>query len=340
MESRGYIAEGHSMNRPPYLYGTNYAYWKTRIQVFLRAQDHQIWRVVSNGPYELSEDEEKWTQDEIKKSNANWGAMNIMQCSLHPTEFSRVSSCSSAKKIWNHLMVIYEGTSEVKETKANILVSEYEAFKMKHDETISEMYGRLTLLTNGLKNLGKNYTEKELLRKILRSLNAIWHTKATVIEESRNLSTTTIAKLIGSLMTYELGLKRSEEDVKKKKPLALKASPSTKEATEESESSTSEDNSSEFALITREFRKFLRKEGKGFLKKKSQSNNFSKPKQNMNKKSDRIVCYNCEKLGHVKSKCPESLKKAQPRWTKNKQKAMVGTWSEEEDEESFEAEVT
>ncbi|MQL72680.1 hypothetical protein Taro_005015 [Colocasia esculenta] len=91
-------------------------------------------------------------------------------------------------------------------------------------------------------------------------------------------------------MTYELGLKRSEEDVKKKKPLALKGSPNTKKATEERESSTSEDDS-----------------------------------------------------GHVKSECPKILKKAPPRWTKDEQKAMVGTWSEEEDdvdEESSEAKDT
>ncbi|MQL88818.1 hypothetical protein Taro_021385 [Colocasia esculenta] len=171
--------------------------------------------------------------------------MNIMRCSLHLTEFSRVSSCTSAKEIWNCLMVIYEGTSEVKETKDNMLVSEYEAFKMKHDETISEMHGRLTLLTNGLKNQEKTYTEQELFRKILRSLTPVCHTKATVVEESRNLSTTFVDELIGSLMTYELGLKRAEEDVKKKKPLALKASLGIKEATEESESSTSEDDSND-----------------------------------------------------------------------------------------------
>ncbi|MQM15754.1 hypothetical protein Taro_048707, partial [Colocasia esculenta] len=43
------------------------------------------------------------------------------------------------------------------------------------------------------------------------------------------------------------------------------------------------------------------------------------------------------KLGHVRSKCPEILKKAPPRWTKNKQKAMVGTWSEVEDDEEEES---
>ncbi|MQL71985.1 hypothetical protein Taro_004328 [Colocasia esculenta] len=260
-----------------------------------------------------------------------------MQCSLHSTEFSRVSSCSRAKEIWDRLMVIYEGTSAVKETKANMLVSEYEAFRMKHDETISEMYGRLTLLTNELKNLGKVYTDKELVRNILSSLTPIWHTKATVIEESIKLSTTTVDELIGSLITYELGLRRTEDDLKKKKPLALKASPSTKEATEDSDSSTSEDVSGEFTLITRKFRKFLRKQDKGFLKKKPYTNNLSKPKVNTNKKTNRIVCYKCRKPGYVKSECPEVQKKNQPGWNRNKHMAMVGTWSEEEEDEEEES---
>ena len=76
-----------------------------------------------------------------------------MQCALHPTEFSRVTSCSTAKEMWDRLQVIYKRTSEVRETKANMLVSEYEAFKMKSDETIFDMYSRLTVLTNGLKSL-------------------------------------------------------------------------------------------------------------------------------------------------------------------------------------------
>ena len=80
--------------------------------------------------------------------------MNIMQCALHPTEFFRVFLCFTAKEIWDKLQVIYEGTSEVRETKANMLLSEYEAFKMKPDETISKMFSRLTALINGLKSLG------------------------------------------------------------------------------------------------------------------------------------------------------------------------------------------
>ena len=97
---------------------------------------------------------------------------------------------------------------------------------MKNNESISEMYARLNLITNGLKSLGKTYFEYELIRKILRSLTSVWHTKATVIKESRNLSNTTVDELIGSLMTYELKLKKTEEPESSKKTLALKASSS------------------------------------------------------------------------------------------------------------------
>ena len=54
-----------------------------------------------------------------------------------------------------------------------MLVSKYEAFHMKNNESISEMYARLTLITNGLKSLSKTYSEYELIRKILRSLTSI-----------------------------------------------------------------------------------------------------------------------------------------------------------------------
>ena len=176
MANRGFMPEGYSINRPPFFDGSNYPYWKNRMQVFLRAQDYQIWRVVSKGPYELPENEDDWAEEHIKKSTVNFNAMNIMQCAIDPTEFSRISMCISAKEMWDKLMLIYEGTSEVHETKANMLVQDYELFRMKPEETISEMFARLTQLTNGLKALGKEYTNAELVRKVLRSLPPSWHT--------------------------------------------------------------------------------------------------------------------------------------------------------------------
>ena len=54
-----------------------------------------------------------------------------MQCVIHPDEFFRISMCSLAKEMWDNLKLIYEGTSEVKATKANSRVHEYDMFRMK-----------------------------------------------------------------------------------------------------------------------------------------------------------------------------------------------------------------
>ena len=62
-------------------------------------------------------------------------------------------------------------------------------------------------------------------------------------------------------MTYELKLKKTEEPEPNKKTLALKAG-SSKQKVSSDESSSSKKYSDEFAMFTRNFKKFLRREGK------------------------------------------------------------------------------
>ncbi|GAV58505.1 UBN2 domain-containing protein, partial [Cephalotus follicularis] len=112
------------------------------------------------------------------------------------------------------------------------------------------MFTRFTTIINSLKNLGKSYSNQELVRKILRCLPKSWTPKVTVIEEAKDLSTLPLEQLLGSLMTHETTMKNHEhvEVKKKKKSIALKASK------EESES----DEDGDVALITSQFKKFLK----------------------------------------------------------------------------------
>ncbi|GAV86042.1 UBN2 domain-containing protein, partial [Cephalotus follicularis] len=111
------------------------------------------------------------------------------------------------------------------------------------------MFSRFTTIINSLKNLGKSYSNQELVRKILRCLPMSWTPKVTAIEEAKDLSVRPLEQLIGSLMTHETTIKNHEHvEVKKKKSIALKASK------EESES----DEDGDVALITSQFKKFLK----------------------------------------------------------------------------------
>ena len=134
--------EGHSINRPPLFDGSNYQFWSNRMSIFMRAYNYEMWDVVLDGPYipiktkvESEAIEPKirseWTKAEIKKVQVNYKAINTFHCALNPTEFNHISTCKTAKEIWDKLKSTHEGTSQVKELKIALLSNQYEMFKMQ-----------------------------------------------------------------------------------------------------------------------------------------------------------------------------------------------------------------
>ena len=222
--------------------------------------------------------------------------MNALFCALDRNEFNRVSTCETAYDIWHTLEITYEGTSRVKESKINMYVHDYELFKMKPNELIVDMYTRFNGIVNKLKALGKTYENQELVRKLLRSLPKSWEAKVTAIQEAKDLNVLPLEELLGSLMTYEMNAKRyEEEDPKGKKSIAFQAE-ETSTASDTDESNGSEED--DVAMITRKFRKFLkkkrnfqkfeRKDRKRFFKKEETKGGDSTKKD--------IICYECKKL--------------------------------------------
>ena len=114
---------------------------------------------------------------------------------------------AKAKQIWDKLEVTHEGTNQVKESRINMLVHDYEMFSMEIDESIPSMFTRFTNIINALKSLGKSYTNGEMVRKIIRSLPKGWQPKVTAIQEAKDLNTLELDKLMGSLMTHEITMK-------------------------------------------------------------------------------------------------------------------------------------
>ncbi|GAV83157.1 UBN2 domain-containing protein, partial [Cephalotus follicularis] len=197
--------------------------------IFLQSLDYQLWHIIVNGPRMPTrtiegvvspKPENEYNDNDFRMLQLNSKAKHVLFCAIGPNEFNRISSCDSAKEMWNLLEITYEGTNQVKESKISMLVHEYELFVMHDNECISDMFSRFTTIINSLKNLGISYSNQELVRKILRCLPKSY------------------------LMTHETTMKNHENvEVKKKKSIALKASK------EDSESDKDED----VALITSQF---------------------------------------------------------------------------------------
>ena len=124
------------------------------------------------------------------------------------------------------------------------------------------MTNHLNALVTTLKKLGKHFTKEEVNNKILRILpKKDWKSRVTSIKEAQDLATLLTDVFIGKLLTHELTIKQrgkeQEEKEEKKKSITLKASQNDSE-TENLEDSSDEDG--EIAMLTRNFKKFLRKQ--------------------------------------------------------------------------------
>ncbi|RYR53126.1 hypothetical protein Ahy_A06g028079 isoform B [Arachis hypogaea] len=241
--------------------------------------------------------------------------INFIHCALNEHDYMKISTCETAKEIWDKLQITYEGTDQVKESKVFMLVHEWENFKMKDEESIEEALEKLSKIFNNLSMLGTKYNDKQIVTKVLTSLTPKWNSKVNAIVEGRLYDQLTFDQLRGNLLTYEMTmLNRQKGEESKKKSLALKTT-SLQEESDDNE----EEGDEEFALLLKRFNKFAMK-------------------KNFKSKTKVPKCYECGEVGHIKPNCPKLQKEDKNKKFKKKEKAYI-SWENEDEFDSDDDEV-
>ncbi|XP_021731313.1 coiled-coil domain-containing protein 186-like [Chenopodium quinoa] len=168
------LAKGYSTQRPPLFNGKYYAYWKTRMEMFIQSENYRVWRAIEVEDYEVTktnaENEvipkpiSKYDRSDFEKKEINATAKKLLVLGLGPDEHTSVMGCKTTKEIWDLLEITHEGTHEVKRSKIDILLSEYERFEMGSKETIQDMFTRFKSITNELVSLGRVIPMDEQVR--------------------------------------------------------------------------------------------------------------------------------------------------------------------------------
>ncbi|XP_019231865.1 PREDICTED: uncharacterized protein LOC109212653 [Nicotiana attenuata] len=138
----------------------------------------------------MSKTGKEYTDADRKAVEKNFHAKKILVCGIGPEEYNRISACDTAKEIWEALQTAHEGTTQVKQSKIDVLT-----------------------------------IENKLVRKILSILPSPWESKVNTITESKDLQELTIEELVGNLKTYEMKRKidSGRREPEKEKNLVLKA---------------------------------------------------------------------------------------------------------------------
>ncbi|XP_070034525.1 uncharacterized protein [Nicotiana tomentosiformis] len=253
--------EGQSTYRPPRFNGQYYGWWNTRMHDFIMAEDSELWGVICDSTFvptkkvgdpavTVPKTRKVFNDADRKAIEKYFHAKKILVCGIGPDEYNMISACQSAKEIWEALQTAHEGTTQVKQSKIDMLTTEYELFRMKDDEFIQDMHTRFTSIINELHSLGEIIPRNNLVRKILSVLPSSWESKVNAITEAKDLQTLTIDELVGNLKTYEMKKKKDHErrEPKRKNNLVLKI---------DNNESSSED--ADMAYLTKRFQKTVRK---------------------------------------------------------------------------------
>ncbi|XP_060973891.1 uncharacterized protein LOC133039102 [Cannabis sativa] len=335
--------EGGSTSRPPMLEGANYPYWKTKMRAFLKAVDERVWMAVSEGwsPPSVTDEEgdklkktSEWTVDEMEKANFNSKALHALFNAVSTNQLKVISNCEVAKEAWEKLRIKNEGTEAVKKARLRALAKSFENLSMDEEESVTDFHAKLCDISNESYALGKVYSNKKLVRKVLGALPKKFMSKVTSIEESRDIEALDLDELICSLQNYEMSLKmwskgKKQKDLEKDKSemgVAFVLKEDTNKLNESVECSMDEN----FALLAKNYARFLKKSfkkssgaGKENSSGKNQSN-FNKAPQSGEEKGRGIQCHECKGFGHIQAECANTLKK---------KKALTVTWSDSDEEE-------
>lgn len=73
--------------------------------------------------------------------------------------------------MWDCLRTSHKGKSQVKDSKLDMLITQYEAFIIKKSKIIQEMHTRLIAITNELYYLGEVIRPSKQVRKMYEVLS-------------------------------------------------------------------------------------------------------------------------------------------------------------------------
>nr|GEU67416.1 zf-CCHC domain-containing protein/UBN2 domain-containing protein [Tanacetum cinerariifolium] len=195
----------------------------------------------------------------LKKLAKNNEAKMVPYNALPNKEYKRIFMCKMAKDIWQSLLITYQGNSQVKDTKIDLLIQEYEQFTILKEESIDSGFVRFITIIANLKALDEGFSSKNYVRKFFRALHPIWRAKVKEIEESKDLSSLALDELIGNLKVHEVVMEKDSEFYRGKKERVKSITLKAKKESSDDETSTSRSDDKEYAMAVRNFKKFFKR---------------------------------------------------------------------------------
>nr|GEW32566.1 nucleotide-binding alpha-beta plait domain-containing protein [Tanacetum cinerariifolium] len=202
-------------NRPPMLEKDMYDSWKSRMELYMLNRQHgwMILESIKNGPLLWPTVEEdgvtrlkKYSElstTEAIQANCDVKATNIILQGLPLEVYALVSTHKVAKKLWERIQMLMQGTSLTKQERECKLYNEFDMFAYWKGESLRDFYLRFSLLLNDMNIYNMKLEQFQVNTKCLNTLPPEWSKFVTDVKLVRDLHTINVDQLYAYLGQHE-----------------------------------------------------------------------------------------------------------------------------------------
>ena len=126
----------------------------------------------------------QWDDEDKKMANLDVRARNFIVQAMPTDIYKAIQNCSTAKKMWDTLITMFEGSCTAMESTKTTLTRKYERFFVLKGESLIETHTRFNAIVNDLISIGINKPQNVLKSKFLDSLPPKWNSYVATVKLS------------------------------------------------------------------------------------------------------------------------------------------------------------
>ena len=210
---------GKSTSPPKLLKVTDYPTWKERFENYLKFTDIRMWMCIYEGYVAPTVEFEgskrvptfaNMKEDDRKMYEAEHKAHSAITMCLPMEILHTFKSYRTSKELWEALERRFQGNTQVRESRIELLKTQFMVFKYMKDENLDDLINRFYHLMTELDSNCVTFTDIEKRNKLLNSLPPKWDLYAVMIKENSEYSNWTLEDVIGKLRAYDMGMQQKE----------------------------------------------------------------------------------------------------------------------------------
>ncbi|XP_076898266.1 uncharacterized protein LOC143551801 [Bidens hawaiensis] len=212
----GYEEQEVLTNKIPRLYGQeNYIKWKVLFEAPVCYNDVEMWNSIKNGPY-VPEGTNKQLV-EVRMREVDDKALAMLKLGLSWENLTKVVHHTTAKAMYDAILEMFEGNSELKKIKIERLKQQLDRFKYKYGERLKLVLERFLTIMNEIRITNYVVTDADLNTKLLSSMSKEWYTASKFIRQKPNYDALKLDDVIFFLQAAEIEMIENEM-IKEDKP--------------------------------------------------------------------------------------------------------------------------